>query len=519
MIIKKRYCFPLLWMVFGLFLSLPSVMAQTNLRHSVAIVYEQPDSVCSARLKDYSLWLSRQGKRDASRYLTALTRKGFGSGVVVEHEGERLLLTNSHVVGTGRYADVAFIQGHDTLLLRHCPCIMQDHRVDLAVLRLPTDSVVSLTPLSLVPLSFSDEAVDDGITVWSAGFPGLAGYPSWQIGQGIVSNADLSFPDWDKRFVQHTAQIDPGSSGGPLLLRTGEGYEIIGINTSKAYAREGVGMAIPVADCRAALRAPQGSSMRALLQAIDTMDVTDYAALYMRMPEHIIQQQDSLFERGEYLEALVLVPNYADTARLSKRPIRRGAKAPQRVLPKSTGTCPAKTTRRAQGEYGIDYDMGSMMKFSGEATLWGPMPELWQAGFEYGVMFATFVRMSVHADVVGLSKSWIYSDDTEGKSYGPCIRYSVGGQVPVKLGPVTLIPYLTPVVGLSLSFSGVSPAVAFGGRVGTDLGIPTGDHMFLLGLDYDLMGYHVFNFFGGGSSSPSPLPIGHGLGFHIGYAF
>lgn len=517
---KRHSLFPFLLLVLGLSVSAYEAHGQSNLRHSVAIVYEQPDSVLSSRLKDYSLWLSRQGKRDASRYLTSLTRKGTGSGVVVEHAGQLLLLTNSHVIGTGSYADVAFIQGRDTLLIPHCRRIMQDHLMDLAVLRLPQDG-----DGRLIPLSFSELPVEDGMSVWSAGFPGLAGFPSWQIGQGIVSNSDLTFPDWDKHFIQHTAQIDPGSSGGPLLLRSEESYHIIGINTSKAYAREGVGLAIPASDCLAALRAPEGSTVRALLIAIDTLDVTDYASLYMRMPEDIIRRQDSLFERGEYLEALALIPAYADTAQLSKKNATHMIRREKGGKARYSGLSTRQQNKLRNAERGILEDFEYRCQIGIKASLWGPMPDVWSAELFYHHYLGSYVRMGGSFGVTQLAPQWYYSDwDRQFNNIrpiGPTFRYFVGGQLPISLGKVVVIPYLTPDVGLMLNMGGGDPApvLVFGGAAGAELGIHAGSSLFLIGVDYDLQGANVFTHMSYAKSDIEKLRLMHGLGFHIGFAF
>lgn len=49
--------------------------------------------------------------------------------------------------------------------------------------------------------------------------------------------------------MQHTAQVDAGSSGGPLLIRdenAAAGFAVVGINTWKASDRENTNFAIPV---------------------------------------------------------------------------------------------------------------------------------------------------------------------------------------------------------------------------------------------------------------------------------
>jgi len=87
--------------------------------------------------------------------------------------------------------------------------------------------------------------------------------PSFQVSPGTVSNAKFG-PEGQEAaattsYVQHTAPIDPGSSGGPLL--DGDG-RLLGMNTLKLVGRENVGLAIPTARIQAAmLRADQPATL------------------------------------------------------------------------------------------------------------------------------------------------------------------------------------------------------------------------------------------------------------------
>lgn len=71
----------------------------------------------------------------------------------------------------------------------------------------------------------------------------MGGYPSWQFGMGIISNARFYSPIFadykDIPLIQHTAQADAGSSGGPLLVKSPESqnsYLVVAINTWKIHA-------------------------------------------------------------------------------------------------------------------------------------------------------------------------------------------------------------------------------------------------------------------------------------------
>ncbi|MBD5440204.1 MAG: trypsin-like peptidase domain-containing protein [Treponema sp.] len=100
-------------------------------------------------------------------------------------------------------------------------------------------------------LRFSSAPVKDGQEVWSAGFPGLGNEPVWQFGKGVVTNASARIKELIDPsvsvIIQHSAEIDRGNSGGPLLVSTKNngGYEVVGINTWKAAYRQNTNFAVP----------------------------------------------------------------------------------------------------------------------------------------------------------------------------------------------------------------------------------------------------------------------------------
>lgn len=104
---------------------------------------------------------------------------------------------------------------------------------------------------SLKGLRFSSAPVKDGQEVWSAGFPGLGNEPVWQFGKGVVTNASARIKELIDPsvsvIIQHSAEIDRGNSGGPLLVssKNNSGYEVVGINTWKAAYRQNTNFAVP----------------------------------------------------------------------------------------------------------------------------------------------------------------------------------------------------------------------------------------------------------------------------------
>ena len=261
-----------------------------GLRHSVCVV---------------ALYTARAGMRSASRALTAYKNEGtFGSGVVVEHDGKKYILTNLHVIGYAGKATIIFQLHEKTIRYEHCD-VTNIGEVDLAAIALPAECEMIALPL------YAGE-IEEDLSIVAAGFPELANKPSWQLTRGSISNARVGVDSYEhaSRIIQHTASIDPGSSGGPLLLKNAAGkYEILGINTWKAFYREGVGLAIGKEDVQAfiatlgASKTDASNEMEPLLDpALRTLAVRDSliaqkgkaAKKFERSATHIVTDMDNM---------------------------------------------------------------------------------------------------------------------------------------------------------------------------------------------------------------------------------
>lgn len=222
------------------------VAGAAELKKSVLLV--QPEySDLSDFLSEYSFPLARQDFRAESRTFMSLLDGVTGSGVVVEQDGKKVLLTNRHVVGFAHRVTLRIKDGQQKIRYRHCPVIAISPLTDIAMVALPDTA-------DLVPVPLAETDVQDAEDIWAAGYPGLGGKPEWQLTNGIVSNSALYRSELlgkQQAAIQHTAPIDPGSSGGALLRRVDEdNYVLVGLNTWKAGNRDGVGIAIPVSALR-----------------------------------------------------------------------------------------------------------------------------------------------------------------------------------------------------------------------------------------------------------------------------
>jgi serine protease Do len=210
--------------------------ARPDPRKLTVLVHVKPPAAV-----ERSLLALAQATRDEDEraFYQARAEGAFGSGFFLVPKTEKgsdvLIVTNRHVVELG---DRAALELADGTSLGAAEIVYSSPIHDLAVLRPSTKVNVS------EGFAFALAPAKDQQTVIATGFPGLVGRPSYQTTRGYVSNQSFRLDDGSRplTYVQHTAPIDPGSSGGPL---TDESGRVLGVNTLKVTGREAVGLAVP----------------------------------------------------------------------------------------------------------------------------------------------------------------------------------------------------------------------------------------------------------------------------------
>lgn len=168
-----------------------------------------------------------------------------GDGNVVQDPNELLLITNAHVAADAVYATImvpsAGAHGVEVEVVGACV------ERDLAMLRIKDPAKlteqVSWVP---VPLQLGDsDSMERAGQVMVLGYPlGLAGV---KASMGFVSG----YQQFEEQlYLQVTAPIDGGNSGGPLLDGNGN---VIGVVSAKIAQASGMSFAIPAVELKALL--------------------------------------------------------------------------------------------------------------------------------------------------------------------------------------------------------------------------------------------------------------------------
>ena len=155
---------------------------------------------------------------------------GTGSGVLITPDG--YAVTNHHVIAAGGNVRIHLPDGRVVA----AAIVGGDPATDIALLRAHASALEFATLGSTKDLKVGQLVVAIGNPL---GF-------SETVSAGIVSAKGRVLRSVDGRaidnIVQHTAPLNPGNSGGPLVTTA---HEVVGINTAIIAAAQGIGFAVP----------------------------------------------------------------------------------------------------------------------------------------------------------------------------------------------------------------------------------------------------------------------------------
>ena len=164
-----------------------------------------------------------------------------GSGVIISQDG--YILTNNHVVNTSATTSFYQVSKANKITVKlynseesiEAKLVGTDEKTDLAVIKIDKENLPAAT------LGDSD-SLKIGEFAMAIGNP--LGMES-TVTAGIVSalNRTVTVDNVTYHVLQTDAAINSGNSGGALVNSKGE---VVGINTLKLSAGEGIGFAIPI---------------------------------------------------------------------------------------------------------------------------------------------------------------------------------------------------------------------------------------------------------------------------------
>jgi serine protease Do len=265
---------------FTMFLAAPlflfSQTGTASLRDFVGLVNQTYHPGIVSIFEKMKADLVKEGATDAVKVIDIFLSGAFGSGFIYnDARGNLYILTNNHVIDQAHTVSITFERQDGTKRkIENLRIIATDEENDLAILAIPAGGE---RPFVTQGLTLLTRAIEEGEDVFSAGFPGLGATPLWQFGRGMISNASARFPKsvlddtMIGPYVQHTAQVDSGNSGGPLLVvqrNAPSGYAVAGINSMVAYNRQAANFAIPVSTIRSFIERafnPRPDTFRAAL--------------------------------------------------------------------------------------------------------------------------------------------------------------------------------------------------------------------------------------------------------------
>ena len=177
-----------------------------------------------------SIELAARGKGNKS--------SGAGSGFVVTPDG--YVMTNSHVVSGAAAIRVKTSAGE----IAEAQVVGDDPATDLAVIRVDAAALAGARPG--VPYLAIDGALAPRVGQLAVAIGNPLGFES-TVSTGVVSALGRSLRGKGNRLIdgviQHTAPLNPGNSGGPLLDGAGR---VLGVNTAIIARSQGLGFAIAV---------------------------------------------------------------------------------------------------------------------------------------------------------------------------------------------------------------------------------------------------------------------------------
>ena len=183
-----------------------------------------------------SVWEIKRGSRSSAQGQDARKppsgRQSYGSGMVFTKDGH--IFTNHHVISGSTQIFVISVQNGQIIQKLPATIVSKDPKSDLVILQCKEWKPPQGSPDAPPPVVSSSQC-RLGSQVFVLGFP-LPGTVSSGVKYTKGDVSALAGLDDDISKIQHTAQIQPGNSGGPMALMDGRVVGVIVSSINDMYA-------------------------------------------------------------------------------------------------------------------------------------------------------------------------------------------------------------------------------------------------------------------------------------------
>ncbi len=517
---------------------------EVDLRTAVAVVHSNHYESSIKFLKDFSNMFRKDGYKNAAKWLEKYTEGVMATGFVYQDSltKQLFIVTNYNVVAFSEHVTVDFLGSDNKTMVKyeHCPVVAIHDKIDLAIIALPDSAQCSSLPI------FQQE-IKDGREVFTSSYLDLLGQPSFLFGKGIVSNFRFyskSFADYkDIPLIQHTAQVDVGSAGSPLMIKSEEfegGYAVVGVNTWKAWTRENTNLAIPakyvvslVNEYRnAKVELSDDQLLARANQFVNALDdykkivpfisyeylseVTpgDFKDWYNACPKDI----KTIIKESEPLEGVRIALAYAihiealgkivkvtdvdnDIVNMvygNKSVTSQWVKEQGQLRVKRLSFFKPKTA--SKGFIIKDFASNGSVAFGVSNAIFSTSTSSLKSKLMYNLTLSVTLKTFVSFDFIfkygSLPLTRVHHNFTTNTNDTMAFHvdngfeydFSVGFQLPVRVGLISFVPYVKPIVGIN--FKPEIPLLIYGVRSGLETGFPFNYRNYLLlGVGCQLCGF------------------------------
>jgi hypothetical protein len=171
--------------------------------------------------------------------------EGGGTGFLIDTEGT--IATNHHVIEDANRVEVKFLSGS---LFSECEVLVDDPSMDLALLRVDLTHPVDGGRVDVKPLTLGNS---DNVIVGEHAI--VIGNPlglESTLTDGLVSSRRMYA---GRPWIQFTAPIGSGNSGGPVLNMRGEVIGVTTASVANGMIAQNLNLAVPVNEVKRLIRA------------------------------------------------------------------------------------------------------------------------------------------------------------------------------------------------------------------------------------------------------------------------